>query len=231
MDSTNIHITSEHVEVLGQSVKGRPIELHLFNGDRGGDPVLIFAGIHGDEPTSVYCAKELLKVLEAMPSVLQGVPVAIVTVANPDGLAADTRVNAHGVDLNRNFPAANWKRALAHTRYYSGTAPLSEPESRILYELIGRLKPRRICSIHSIGQGKQQNNYDGPAKGLAEVMSGYNHYPASPNIGYDTFGSFGSWAGVDGKVPMITLELPNRQKGEGAWADNREALLAFIRGK
>ena len=161
-----------------------------------------------------------------------GVPVAILPVANPDGLAARTRTNARGVDLNRNFPASNFDGgyAAARPRNNPGPSAASEPETQALIRLIDRLNPRRICSIHSIGQGRQQNNYDGPARPLAELMSRFNHYPASPNIGYPTPGSFGTWAGIDRGIPVITLELPSRTPGPQAWAENRGALLAFIRG-
>lgn len=221
----------ESVTTLGTSVEGRPLELHTFNGSVP-RPVLIFAAIHGDEGTTAYCTEKLIETLRATPSVLGGMPVAIVPVANPDGLAARTRVNARGVDLNRNFPASNFAAPpTGRPRNNPGLAPASEPETRVLIRLIETLNPRRICTIHSIGQGRQQNNYDGPAQALAELMSRHNHYPASPNIGYATPGSFGTWAGIDRRIPVITLELPNRTPGPQAWADNRGALLAFIRGE
>jgi protein MpaA len=221
--------TTESVRQVGISVRGRPIVVHTFNA--GPNPVLVFAAIHGDERTTAYVAEQLLVLLRSEPSVVEGTPVAIVPVANPDGYAADTRVNANKVDLNRNFPATNWKSAGLGTKNYNGPSPASEPETRVLMKLIEELRPRRVCSIHSIGQGRQQDNYDGPAKGLADVMAKHNGYPASPNIGYPTPGSFGSWAGIDRQLPVITLELPSRQPGPEAWEANREAVLAFIRGR
>ncbi len=64
---------------------------------------------------------------------------------NPDGVAAGTRGNAHGVDLNRNFPF-HW----AHLGglEYSGTGPLSEPESSAAAKLIRRIRPDLTIWFH-----------------------------------------------------------------------------------
>jgi protein MpaA len=67
---------------------------------------------------------------------------------NPDGVAAHRRQNAHGVDLNRNFPW-HW-RALGRRgdQQYAGPRPLSEPETRIARRLIRRLRPAITIWFH-----------------------------------------------------------------------------------
>jgi protein MpaA len=208
-------------EVAGRSVKGEPIEMVTFGGDSP-QPVLVIGAIHGDESTSVLLTRALVGELRQNPSAAGGVPVAVIPVMNPDGVATGTRTNARKVDLNRNFPAGNFSGSARR-----GRDALSEPESKALFDVIERLRPRLILSVHSMD--KPCNNYDGPAKGVAERMSQLNGYPVAGTIGYPTPGSLGSWAGIDKGIPVITLELPRSLRGESVWRTNREAVLAAIR--
>ena len=206
-------------EVVGQSVKGAPIEMVRFgSGER---PVLVLGAIHGDESTSVVLTRALVAELRANPAASSGVPAAVIEVMNPDGVAAGTRTNARKVDLNRNFPAANFSGSARR-----GHDALSEPEAKALADVIERLRPRLIVSVHSMD--KPCNNYDGPAKSVAEAMSRHNGYPAEATIGYPTPGSLGSWVGIDKEIPIITLELPRSLRGNDIWRTNREAVLAAI---
>jgi protein MpaA len=209
---------------LGESVNGTAIEMRVFNsGAPGATPVLILGGIHGDERASVDVASKLIALLEKQPELARGRKVAIIRVANPDGYARNTRTNARGVDLNRNFSASNFRPSRRN-----GTAAASEPETRALVKALEDVKPRLLISIHSITRGRECNNYDGPAAEIASAMSRRNGYPSAATIGYATPGSLGSYAGIDRKIPMITLELPRDATGEQAWQQNREALLAAI---
>jgi murein peptide amidase A len=118
--------------LLGRSVAGRPIlavELGDFHSTR---KVLVVGCIHGDECAGAAVVAPLV---HAPPP---GTDLWVVPDLNPDGRAAGTRGNAHGVDLNRNFPW-RWTRLLGAVD--SGRRPLSEPESRIAYRLLRRLRP------------------------------------------------------------------------------------------
>lgn len=223
------HVTAAKTYTLGHSVEARPIILHTF-GDASVGPantVLIFGGIHGNEPTSAGVCRELIAYLEAHPDVWRGRHVAVIAEANPDGLERKLRTNKNLVDLNRNFPAKNWKK-IRRSSFFGGDAPATEPESKLLIDLIERLRPARIVSVHSMAE--PCNNYDGPAESLAQRMAAHNGYPVKASIGYPTPGSFGSWAGGDKQIPVITLELPSRATTAASWKQNREALLAAVRG-
>ena len=83
------------------SVEGRPITA-IRRGDPDGRRVLIFGVIHGDEQAGL----QIVALLTQLP-VPPGVDLYLVESMNPDGVADNTRGNANGVDLNRNFPY-NW---------------------------------------------------------------------------------------------------------------------------
>jgi protein MpaA len=64
---------------------------------------------------------------------------------------------------------------------------------------------------------------------LAELLAKYNGYPVTGDIGYPTPGSFGTWAGVEAGIPVITLELPRGERGEESWRSNGDGLAALTR--
>lgn len=211
------------IEVIGESVRGEEITLHTV-GD-GPERVLIFGGIHGSEPQSVFVAQQLLQELRADPSLSTGKTIGLITLLNPDGYEKRVRWNDNGVDLNRNFPTENFRAGIRR-----GKRAASEPETRALLVAMEQLAPVRVCAIHAIFGPRQCNNFDGPAEALAEAMARENGYPVVPDIGYATPGSFGTWAGKERGIPTITLEIPQSASAADAWEANRGALLTFIAG-
>ena len=129
----------EH-RVIGRSVRGRAI--HAW---RVGDPhakvkAVAMAVMHGNEPAPRLI---LDSIRDGRP--VQGIDLWLVPVANPDGLARHTRKNAHGVDLNRNFP---YRWADLDGTYESGPRSASEREPRVLMRFFADVRPRYVVSFH-----------------------------------------------------------------------------------
>lgn len=127
--------------VVGHSVRGRPILAWSFGPDNAKRKILVVGCIHGNECAGLA----IIHALRRAP-LPPGVQLWLVPEMNPDGTAADTRQNARGVDLNRNFPY-DWQRILDPT-YYSGPFPASEPETRTAMRLIRRIRPAVTIWYH-----------------------------------------------------------------------------------
>jgi protein MpaA len=121
---------------LGRSVQGRPIDVVVVGDRSAKKTVLVVGAIHGDESAGIPVAKRL-----ARSAPQEGIDLWVLRDLNPDGVVRGTRQNAHRVDLNRNFP---WRwRPIGRPgdQQYSGTGPLSEPETRIARNLIREIQP------------------------------------------------------------------------------------------
>ena len=129
------------LQVIGRSVEGRAISVTEI-GRPGGRPVLVVGCIDGNEPAGIAIVRDLER-LRPPP----GIDFWLIPVLNPDGLAAGTLGNAHGVDLNRNFPY-RWRQLGGSGTFDSGPRRLSEPESRAAYRLILRVKTRLSIWFH-----------------------------------------------------------------------------------
>ncbi len=208
--------------VIGRSAKNRPIYQVAFG--EGKNTTLIFGGFHGDERTAVRVTINLCHWIAESGGVPEGHRVVIIPLLNPDGYLLRRRENANRVDLNRNFPTGDWGDGSLRRKDNPGGHGASEPESRLAMALVEEIRPDKIISVH---EPFKVNNFDNAeGRPLAEAMAEHNGYPVRGDIGYPTPGSFGTWAGIERKIPMVTLEI---ESGAGAWKKNREALLAAIR--
>jgi murein peptide amidase A len=125
--------------VIGHSVQGRPITAYHL-GQPGHTKVVLMAVMHGNEPAPRQIMLNLLDGAK-----VHDLNLWVVPVYNPDGFAHHTRRNAHGVDLNRNYP---WKWIRQTGNYNSGPRPASEPETRAMMRFLGRVRPAYILSFH-----------------------------------------------------------------------------------
>ena len=134
---------ARHKVNLGRSVRGRPIVAVPTGNPISSQTVLVVGCIHGNEPAGIAIAKDLL----SDPGPV-GQRLWVLPVLNPDGRAADTRQNARGVDLNRNFPYRWRPLGPPGTLEYSGPHALSEPESRAAHAFIERIRPHISIWFH-----------------------------------------------------------------------------------
>jgi protein MpaA len=133
---------SERALVIGHSVRGRAIVAYE-RGDTSAPLALVVGVIHGTEPAGLAVVSRLRHV--PLPA---GVHLWLVPTLNPDGLAAGTRQNAQGVDLNRNWPTAWAPNGRPGDGSYSGPRPMSEPENRAMRAFVLRVKPSLTIWYH-----------------------------------------------------------------------------------
>ena len=190
----------------------------------------LMAGTHGDEPEGVYVVQKLFEWLkEENPSTT---PLVIIPVLNMDGYKEGTRVNANGVDLNRNYPSEDWTPEIREPKYNPGNSPLSEPENKFLDKLFQNYSPHLILSIHS---WKPFINYNGDCKNVAEFLAKYNGYEIMGEIdGHPTPGSLGNYGPEKYSAPVLTFECPVVDENtnlDSIWKVNEEAFKNLLKSQ
>ena len=156
--------TVVETKTIGTTVKGRAIRAYRIGEPTSPRKVVLLSTMHGDERGT---AKILMNLVKGSP--VTGADIWVIPYLNRDGYARDTRKNARGVDLNRNFPTS-WKRQGG--KYYSGRKKASEPETRALMRFLDNVDPNFVVSLHQplrgvdISSGKTRSLGLRLAKGL-----------------------------------------------------------------
>ncbi|MBA3058391.1 MAG: murein peptide amidase A [Gammaproteobacteria bacterium] len=196
---------------VARSVKGRTIYTRDVAPGAARLRVLVVGAMHGDELSSASVALHWIRLAQDAPMQTHW---RFIPVLNPDGLFSRParRVNANGVDLNRNFPTPNWaresvlyweKRVRKDPRRWPGKQALSEPESKFLFDEMQRFQPDLIVSIHA---PYGVLDFDGPAPAPSRLGRLY-----LDQVGVFP-GSLGNYAGVHRGMPVVTIELANAQR-------------------
>ncbi|HTE22433.1 MAG TPA: DUF2817 domain-containing protein [Candidatus Limnocylindria bacterium] len=201
---------------IGTSVQGRPITAYSFGS--GSRKIFFVGATHGDEQSSAYLLQSWVSHLEANAHrIPAGRTITVIPVLNPDGFAAGTRTNAHNVDLNRNFPANDWKSGVTmpnqtYLKYGGGKSPLSEPESKALANYVLGQRPWLVLTYHAVAGVVIPN---GTGNSVAQAQT----YDQRSNVGYasngetdsifhyDTTGAFEDWLHDKVGIPALLIEL------------------------
>jgi N-acetylmuramoyl-L-alanine amidase len=151
-------------ETIGRSEQARPIRALRVGSPRARVKLLVVGTVHGDEQAGRAVVARLRR---ARPP--RGTALWLVDDANPDGSAANTRHNARGVDLNRNFPY-RWQPQ--DGIYESGSGPGSEKETQALQRFIERERPRVTLWYHQALRMVVKSSGDPKLERLYSARSG-----------------------------------------------------------
>ena len=195
---------SKHVK-FGQSVDGRPLVAVRIGDPDAKRTGLVVGSIHGNETAG----HEIVHILRHRYGHARGVNLWVVKTVNPDGVAANTRKNAHGVDLNRNF-SYQWHGGVPPSSgYYPGPHPFSEPESRAVRRLVKRIKPNVTIWYHQPWGGVLL-----PCHGPARIQKRYARiarFPVERCRGAHLPGTAMNWQNhrFDGRAFVVELRAGN----------------------
>lgn len=200
-------------KVLGRSVDGRKIVAYHLGDPHARTRAVLLGQMHGDEHTGIVVARALL---HGHP--VRGIDLWVIPTMNPDGNAANHRANAHGVDLNRNWPH-KWVRN--RTKCYtgsdplanaggcdSGRRPLSEPESRAMYRFLRSFRPTLMVSLHQPLHGVDSTDGGHRDPAFRNRLARGLHLPVKPLRCYSTcHGNLTGWVTQHQSGAAITVEL------------------------
>ena len=179
---------------------GRPIYAYRRGTLNPRRRILVVGNIHGDEPAGDRVVAGLLRQLGML-----HVEVWLLPSINPDGTAAGRHGNAHGVDLNRNFPF-RWQAQHADSRHDGGPYAASEPETRAYMAFVQAYRFQTVVIFHQpLGCVDYSNSLPQLTQRMAAVLG-----EATCTLGSHS-GSNAGWtqAVVPGSV-VLTVELPAR---------------------
>jgi len=217
-------------EPVAISAQGRPITaLRIGPGDAA-TRLVIIGQVHGNESAGVRIVRDLIHRSREGSGLDDGSGLATWMIAslNPDGRRTGDRVNADGVDLNRNFPAS-WRQEGAGTRLWSGPAPASEPEVRGLMEFLERIQPTAVLVLHQDFAVVDLTHVRSRRAGrhLADLLG----LPARP-VGCPgkCHGTLTEWVDRELGSVALTVELPGKvsPRQVGRYAGALEAFATWL---
>jgi protein MpaA len=211
----------------GTSVEGD--EITAFRSEKKASSyVYLMAGTHGDEVEGVYILQKLFEWLQSPVEI--DTSFIVVPILNVDGYRARTRVNSHGVDLNRNYPSDSWSPEAREAKYSPGEKPLSEPENAFLDKLFQKFPPHLIISLHS---WKPFINFNGNCEEIAQYLAKHNGYEVMGEIeGHPTPGSLGDYGPQKYNSPVLTFECPvlsDKLDLKAIYAENESAFKHLLK--
>ena len=209
-------------KIFGYSENGRAI--YGYETGAGKNALLLIAGMHGREKGGKDLLDKLAEEVLSDPSLISPTnKLIIIPLVNPDGYyGGQDKVNANGVNLNRNFGTSQWVQYEGED-LFAGAKPFSESESRVIKDLVEQFQPRMMIAFHSQGHIVSPEAGD-PSIKLARWYAGKTGYHYFDE--WDYAGTATRWFQELTDNPAITVELINHVESD--WEINKAALFELI---
>jgi predicted deacylase len=186
----------EH-RTIGKTVKGRDIVAWRIGQPSSRRKVVVLAAMHGNETAPVRILRNLLNGRR-----IRGADIWLVPQYNRDGVVRRTRQNAHGVDLNRNYPR-HWQRQRGP--YNSGPRPASEPETKAVMAFLRKIRPAYVVSFHQPLRGVGRTGGKG-ASFVRRLHNGLRLPVKSFNCSGRCHGTMTEWFNANFRGVAVTVE-------------------------
>lgn len=197
---------------LGESVEGRDITALVRAVPAATRRIVVIGGIHGNEPASPPTVRAFVDATFA-----DDVAVWLVPALNPDGVAAGTRWNTNGVDLNRNF-SWDWRAS------DGGDGPLSEPESQAITEFIDDVQPGIVVWVHQ--PYGYVSSVGGSDRSYESAWSNGSGLPT--RSGVTQHGGGESWTFFEADLPSMLIEIDTWAATEAVVAEQLAGFQALL---
>ena len=222
------------VQTIGSSAQGRLINAFIFGS--GSKTILYTAAMHGNEQSGNLLMNAWISELDTYAhNIPAGVRIVVIPSINPDGVAMNTRYNANGIDLNRNYDTSDWQTDVqtvtgAPLPGGGGTAPGSEPETQVLMAYTIALQPSLTMSYHSSASYAIANtcgNSPTLASNYADITGYKNMTGVSGAFSYQITGTYDDWMCERLGLASVLIELASSTNAE--FSRNKAALWAMAR--
>jgi hypothetical protein len=243
--------------VYGTSVQGRELWGIVISdnvhSDEAEPEIRLSSTMHGDEPPGMEMLLYLVDYLtdnygqpgyEDVTNLVDNYEIHILPLHNPDGYVADTRYNANGEDLNRNFPVPDGSigddltydeepEVIAYETYASGKHFVLGENGHAgalvvnyPWDYTYTLAPDNDALIQMSLEFSTYNlpMYNGAfSRGITNGAAWYVVQGSLQDWAYHETGSF------DVTIECSNTKWPAASALDGLWDDNRESYMRFIK--
>ena len=205
--------------------------------------VVLIGGTHGSEMVSqVNCYHYAKRLCEDYISnknffaLRNSCDFYIVPILNGYGLYHFTRVNANGVDLNRNFECADgFKESGSGTVYYTGSSAFSEFETKLVKCLTEKIRPYLCIDHHSYNRSTDAGaaKYQVFFGEIANAAMSRAAYQVAVDFSHTMQKEFPAYFGEKGNILInagCTLETcnPDAEQMMNAWWSRMKGIVNSI---